>query len=39
VPGFNPFTVFDTAVLLVPEPALEDDVVLPYEVVVPYSNR
>ena len=39
MPDLSPFTVFETLVELEPEPALEDDVFVPYAVVVPYSKR
>ncbi len=39
VPGLSPLTAFETLVGLDPEPALEEDVFVPYEVVGPYSKR
>jgi len=39
VPGLSPLTSFETLVELDPEPELEEDVFVPYPVVVPYSKR
>ena len=39
VPALRPLTVFETFVAFVPEPAPEDDVFVPYDVVVPYSKK